>query len=222
MNVYDRLIKLVFSGQFAPGDKLVERDLAQELGVSRIPVRESLSKMVAQGLLLGGEKWQGVRMRTYTPEEIHELYDYRELLEGGAARVAATAATETDLARLHAICEQGQAEVGSYGSTRWAQLDHQFHAAVAEASHNQRIIQALTLLLTECHYAFYLYPAHRGRLTLSHDEALVHMQSVVNDHRALVELIRARDAEGAEQRARADMRKSKRRVTRALIIRDLE
>jgi DNA-binding GntR family transcriptional regulator len=221
-NVYDRLMKLIFSGQFAPGRKLVERDLAQELGVSRIPVRESLSKMVAQGLLLGGEKWQGVRLRTYTPEEISQLYDYREFLEGAAARTAASALSDADLVRLQLICEEGQAEVGNYGSARWAELDHHFHAAIAEASHNDRIARALTLLLTECHYAFYLYPAHRGRIAPSRDDARAHMQSIVDDHRALVELIRAGDAEGAEQRARADMRKSKRRVTRALIVRDLE
>lgn len=220
--VYDRLTQLIFSGRFAPGQKLIERDLASELGVSRIPVRESLGRMVAQGLLLGGEKWQGVRMRTYTADEIHQLYEFREMLEGGAARAAAERATATDLERLEMICAEEEPEVGHYGSPRWAELDHHFHATLAEASHNERIAHSLTLLLTECHYVFYLYPAQCGRQwTPSPQEAAAHMQSVLEDHRMLLSLIRSRDGAAAEQKARADMRKSAQRATRALIARDL-
>jgi len=221
-STYDRLVKIVFSGQVAPGTKLVERDLAQELGVSRIPVRESLAKMVAQGLLVGGEKWQGARVRTYTSDEIRQLYEYREMLEGGAARSAAQAATTADLERLEMICEQGESEIGSYGSKRWAQLDHHFHVAVAEASHNERFVHSLKLLLTECFYVFYLYPARQGRPSPSKQDAQAHMQSVVEDHRELLNWIHAGDADGAEHKARTDMRKSGQRATRALIALDLQ
>lgn len=221
-SVYDRLVKFVFSGQVAPGTKLVERDLARKLGVSRIPVRESLAKLVAQGLLVGGEKWQGARVRNYTHDELRQLYEYREMLEGGAARAAARAVTDADVARLDEICDQAQSEVGRYGSERWAGLDFRFHVALAEAGRNDRLLHGLRLLLTECYYVFYLYPGRRRRPKPSPEEAAAHMQSVVDDHRALVALVRSGDADGAERRARADMHKSGLRAIRLVMALDLQ
>ena len=222
--MYERVVKMVFSGRLVPGERLLEQEFAAELGVSRIPVRETLAKLVGQGLLVGGEKGQGVRMRDYSPDEVHQLYDFRAILEGGAACAAARSATRTDLARLQMICDHAESEAGNYeyyGSERSAELDHRFHAALAEASHNERVSCSLKLLLTECHYLFYLYPPREGRPKPAPEDAITHMENVQRDHRALVELIRSGDADGAERKARADMLKSGERVNRALTKLDL-
>jgi len=196
-SVYDRLVELVFSGDYAPGSKLTERELADELQVSRIPVRESLAKMVAQGLLLGGGRREGVRLRKYMPDEIRQLYEFRQFLEAGAVRSATKYAKAADLDRLEAICQEMDQHVGEYGSNVWAQLDHAFHEALAQASHNKRAIQMLRLLLTECHYVFYLRPS-RQRREPSPEEALAWMQVVQQEHRQLIDHILAREAEEAE------------------------
>jgi DNA-binding GntR family transcriptional regulator len=218
--VYDRILRKVFSGETPPGSKLVERQLAAELGVSRVPVRETLTKLVAQGVLVGGPG-QGVRVRRYSTDEVCQLYQFREMIEGGTARAAANAASESDLVRLEMICQQMREEVGSYGSVRWADLDHKFHEAIADASRNERFIQTLRTLLAESHYVFYLHPARHGRPKPSAEEARAFMESVVHDHEALLELIRQRDGDGAERKVRQDMRKSAERATRALIENDL-
>ena len=145
--VYDRVIEYLFSGDKPPGSKVVEQELADELGVSRIPIRESLGKLVGQGLLVGEKGGRGVRMREYSIEEIRQLYEARGTIEGGIARAATRAATETDIARLQIICEQAESEIGHYGSKRWAELDHAFHAALADASHNERLAHQLKLML---------------------------------------------------------------------------
>ena len=220
--VYERLLKWVFSGNVAPGAKLVERDMATELGVSRIPVRESVREMVAQGLLVGGDKWQGVRTRRYNPDEIRQLTEFREIFEGGAAQSAARHATEIDVARMEMICNEAESEVGNYGSERWAQLDHHFHAAMAEASHNERLIHAVRHLLAECHYVFYVRPASVRRREPSGEEATAHMARVVEDHRALIEAIRAHDVERAGKIARAHMRAIGRKAAQDIIASDLE
>ena len=91
--IYDRVVDMIFCGRFAPGAKLVEEELAAALGVSRVPVRETLAKLVGQGLLGGGGKGQGVA-REYTVEEVRQ-YEYREALEGRRA-AAERGATATD------------------------------------------------------------------------------------------------------------------------------
>ena len=220
--VYQRLLKWVFSGNVTPGAKLVERSLASELGVSRIPVRESVREMVAQGLLVGGEKWEGVRTRHYDPEEIRQLTEFREIFEGGAAGAAARHATDVDLARMEMICREADAEVGNYGSQRWAQLDHHFHAAMADASHNQRVIHCLRHLLAECHYVFYIHPGRVRRRQPSAEEAAAHMARVVEDHRAMIEAIGARDPQRASRLARAHMRVCGRQAAEEIIASDLD
>ena len=216
-SVYDRLLKLVFSEDSRPGEKLVERNLASELGVSRIPVRESVREMVAQGLLVGGEKWEGVRTRRYTPDDIRQLSEFREIFDGGAARVAALHATEMDLAQLDMICKEAEGEVGNYGSERWTQLDHSFHAAVADASHNQRLIHFMKFMLAESHYAFYVRPRHVRRNVPSQEEVVAHMERVIKDHRALVEMIRKKNPDSAEKIARAHIWTSGQQAAQDLI-----
>jgi DNA-binding GntR family transcriptional regulator len=204
-SVYDRILKLVFSGKVPPGERLAERWLAEELGVSRIPVRECVRKMLAEGLLVGGEKWEGASTRSYTPSEVRQLSEYRRIMEGGAARLAAQRANGEDLDRLDSICRQAEKEVGNYGSPCWAQLDHQFHAALAQASHNERLIKTMQHLLAECHYVFYVRPSLKRSLKPTDDEAVALMTRVAKDHSEIVDCIRNVDAEGAERLARAHL-----------------
>ena len=221
-SVYDRLLKIVFSADATPGEKLVERNLASELGVSRIPVRESVREMVAQGLLVGGEKWEGVRTRRYTPDDIHQLSEFREIFDGGAARVAAQHATDVDVAQLEMICKEAEGEVGNYGSERWAHLDHRFHAAIADASHNQRLIHFMKFMLAESHYAFYVHPSRVRHTMPSKEEAVAHMGRVVKDHLSLAEMIREKNPDGAEKIARAHIWASGRQAAKDLIASRLE
>jgi len=197
-SLYDRLVELVFSGGYEPGAKLTERELADELQVSRIPVRESLAKMVAQGLLLGGGKREGVRMRKYMPDEIRQLYEFRQFLEVGAARAATKYAVAADIERLEAIAEEMDKHVGEYGSIAWAKLDQAFHEALVQASHNRRAIQALRSLLTECQYVFYLRPSRQRRQPTA-EEATAWMNQVQHEHHLLVEHLAAAEADGVEE-----------------------
>ncbi len=207
----DRLMKLVFSGRREPGSSLLEKDLATELGMSRTPIRETLSRLVGHGALVAGRRGDGVRLRDYSCEEVYQLYEFRGLLEGGAAAAAAKTATPADIERMRLLLDMQDSEakrVQFYPEQRWADLDYAFHVALAEASHNERITQSLRVLLAECHYLFYRGPSRR----LEGEESLAEMKRVAEDHHVLFDLVRAGDAEGAEARARADMRKSSRYV----------
>ena len=221
-SLYDRVVHhIFFSGEMAPRSKVIEKRLAEQLGVSRIPIRETLGKLTGQGLLVGEESGQGVRVRQYTPEEIRQLYELRELLEGGASAAAARAATDLDIRRMQMICEQSELlHPNEQDLKKWGDLDHAFHAALADASHNDRIARLLKLLLTECHYVFYYLPRIQGpKLTIEEEEA--HLREVKLDHRTLLDLIQSGKPEEAERRTREDMRKSSKRLTEAMLAMDI-
>ena len=214
--VYDRVVKMIFHGRYAPGDKLVEEQLATELGVSRVPIRETLSKLVGQGLLVGGNRGQGVRMRRYGMEEVRQLYEYREPLEGVAAAAAARRATSTDLTQMEMICDQAQGEIDTLSPERWPDLDYHFHMALAEASHNERIIGQMKLLLTECRYLFFIHP-HPSQRKATLEEGVAQLRDSHEDHMQLLELVRSQAPEEAERKERADMRKSADRFARLIV-----
>jgi DNA-binding GntR family transcriptional regulator len=217
--LYRRLVKHVFSGELSPGEKVVERQLAEQLGVSRIPVRESLRKMVGQGLLTSGADGGEIRMREYSPEDVRQLYEFRVSLEVCAARAASRAATDTDVARMRLICDETDLVIeAEEPRQRWGELDHAFHEALAEASHNERISHSLKNLLTECHYLFYVFPAKAKRKQETPAQTAAHMREVLEgEHRALLKLIDNRDAEGAEELARETIRLSGQRLIEAMI-----
>jgi DNA-binding GntR family transcriptional regulator len=214
--VYERLLKLVFSGDRPPGERLIERQLAEELGVSRIPVRESIREMLAQGLLVGGEKWEGACTRFYTPDEIRQLSEYRQILEGGAARLAARRANIEDLNRLDEICQLAQDNISNFSWSLHDRLDHRFHDALATASHNERLIRIMQHLLTECHYVFYVLPSSRLKMKMP-EEISAHIVRVWEDHRTILDLIRKADARNAERVAVAHLQVTGRQSARDFV-----
>jgi DNA-binding GntR family transcriptional regulator len=195
---------------------LIERELAEELGVSRIPVRESIREMLAQGLLVGGDKWAGACTRFYTPDEIRQLIEYRQILEGGAAQFAARHANREDLKRLEEICRQAQENMSAFKWSLHGQLDHQFHDALAAASHNERLIRTMQHLLTECHYVFYILPSSRLKVKTP-EEISAHIVRVWEDHRTIVDLIRSADAKKAERVAIAHLQVTGRQSARNFV-----
>ncbi len=205
-DTYDRVLEMIGTGKFLPGAQLTEEGIAADLGVSRAPVRQALAKLVGQGVLVGGGRGQGVRMREYTAEEARQLYEYREALEGIAASAAARQATPIDLARLESICAAEAAELPEPDPQRWAELDSMFHTAVGTASHNDRVAAQMKLLIDECRVLFFLLPQ------LPHGIMAIDLGGVVANHQRLLGLIRARDPAAAEEEARRVMRESSKRA----------
>lgn len=221
-DVGEKLSSLIFSGEYESGSNLVERTLAARLGVSRIPMREALFSLVAQGTLEGGRKGEGVRIRRYTVEEIRQLYDYRAVIEGGISRLAATSASKADILRLELICDGMEALLKEDDFERWSSLDVKFHEALAEASRNDRFERSLKSLLRECFYVFYILSRRRSRHELSSEEFTSHKRQALEDHRVIVESLKSNDPEAAEARSRLHLLRSADRVIRTSIETDLE
>lgn len=89
----------IIAGSLRPGDRLVERELAERFGVSRVPVREAIRALVAEGFV-HFETPRRTVVRRLTPHDVKELFELREALEVYAAGLAASRATPQDLAEV--------------------------------------------------------------------------------------------------------------------------
>ncbi|WP_435736364.1 GntR family transcriptional regulator [Cellulosimicrobium sp. PMB13] len=188
----------IVDGARAPGSRLVERDLAGELGVSRVPVREALRVLVAEGLVTPRPRTWAV-VRTFTDDDVEHLLEVRSALEQLAARRAAERHDPVALAALDAALarQAGAASRGDATAARRAAAD--FHEVLLAAAGNPMLseISAVT--------------ASRVRWLLGQHEDLVEM---VDEHCALLDAVRARDADEAAERAVAHLRTSREAAAR--------
>ncbi|MEY2877846.1 MAG: putative L-lactate dehydrogenase operon regulatory protein [Verrucomicrobiota bacterium] len=218
-----KLVRLIFSDAFLPGERLVERDLAAKLKLSRVPVREGLHKLVSKGILLKDEVNRGLRLRDYGPAEVAHLHEYREAIELAAARAACHQRAAADLARLEKICAAMDREAPDAPSPRWLELDWHFHQAIIEASGNERFVNDFDLLMIECNYVFYRLPATRITAKSSDDPLLATLvHGVVEAHRAIVRLVAARDTNGVVEAMRQHLAGLSNRVHRDVVKGQLE
>lgn len=134
-SVYEALVELVIGGRLTPGQHLVETDLARQLRVSRQPVREALHRLEAEGWV-DLRPNQGAFVHVPTDHEVDELLDARELLEVETARLAAQSATAQQVARLRALCAEGEDAVRTGDTARFVALNNEFHAALAGIAGN--------------------------------------------------------------------------------------
>jgi DNA-binding GntR family transcriptional regulator len=134
-SVYDALIDLIVGGELPPGQHLVETDLAQQLGVSRQPIREALHRMEAEGWV-DLRPSQGAFVHVPTHSEIDELLDVRALLAAETARLAAKAPSAAQVARLREIVQQGQEASEADDFSAAVTANSFFHAEVAAIGSN--------------------------------------------------------------------------------------
>ncbi len=212
-----RVLQILFSGELLPGSKITERDLARDLGMSRVPVREVISRLIARGILVRGDKNRSVRTRNYSADDIFQLYELREALEVASGRSACRNATQAELLKMEMICDQMEAEIGHYGSAAWANLDRMFHQTMVAASHNLRLVESFELLIEECHYVFYLHPARKVRPNPGEEWIQKHMSEVIANHRTIVECIRKGDPDVVQDQIRFQMKRAATSATRSIV-----
>ena len=182
---YDKLTQAIMTGELAPGQPLVETALAEWCEVSRTPIREALTRLEQDGLVVRGER--GLMVRERSPEEILDLYETRIVLEAMASRVAATRRSYLDLITMRRIADRLQA-MDTGDELAMAAGNREFHQSVWRASHND----ALSDLLHRLDMHVSRYPSttlsQPGRWAEANEE-----------HQAIIEAIDAQDAELAHE-----------------------
>ncbi|MBF8184416.1 GntR family transcriptional regulator [Nonomuraea sp. K274] len=140
LDVYKRLRQEIVTGQLRPNQPIVEADVAQRLGMSRTPVRESLQRLAMDGLVVSQRRrWV---VYEHSAEEVRHIYEVRAALEGEAAKLACERITERDLARLKELEPQATSFHMVARDERVA-INDQFHRHIAESAHNPRLADML-------------------------------------------------------------------------------
>ncbi|MGQ9482645.1 GntR family transcriptional regulator [Chloroflexus sp.] len=150
--VYRRLRRLLIEGHYPPGSRLIEERLAQDLGVSRTPVRQALVRAAAEGLVQIFPN-RGAVARSFTVDDLIEMYDLRALLEGHAAYLAARRITAEQLARMEMAATALEQSLSLTFERRQDEVhflvEHNaiFHQTIAETAGNQRLIVMLNQIV---------------------------------------------------------------------------
>jgi DNA-binding GntR family transcriptional regulator len=143
--IYDALHRQIIAGKYAPGDWLRQEEIAGRMGVSMTPVREALDLLVAKGI---AERvpYRGVRVREMSEKDVVDAYGMRLFLEAMIARETALNITPGQIANLETIMSEMDRHVELSEMPQERQLSREFHAAIAEASGNNLLIQLYAIV----------------------------------------------------------------------------
>lgn len=142
-DAYTLILEAIEAGLYKPGDRLVENELAERLGVSRTPVREALQRLETQAMLT--RDGRSLIVATLDHNQLAELYAVRSELEGLAARLAARQATPEEVRVLQSMVAEDRALLG--GDPRaLSRANKRFHKQIHLASHNRFLVQQLDLV----------------------------------------------------------------------------
>jgi DNA-binding GntR family transcriptional regulator len=191
VRAYEIIRERITTLEMAPGSVINEQQLAAEMNLATVPVREALKLLVHDSLVVITPR-HGLYVAGLNVPDLEQLSEMRLALESLSARLAAQRATEDDIVVLEALrLEQARipAEDGTAGSSRKLfEVDHRFHQAITRASHNKYLAGGLERLFGLSQRLWYLALPQLGFLP-----------SAVEKHLDLVDAIKAQDAGQAER-----------------------
>ncbi|WP_438956724.1 GntR family transcriptional regulator [Cognatiyoonia sp.] len=181
-DAYDLILEAIDEHIYVPGDRLVESELAERLGVSRTPVREALQRLETQSILTRDGRSLIVASLDHT--QLSELYVVRGELEGLAARLAARHATPEEVRVLRDMLDADKALINDPDAM--SRANRRFHKQIHLASHNRFLVQQLDLV-------------HRSMALLASTSIRADGRGIdtLNEHEAIVTAIEKGDGQAA-------------------------
>lgn len=171
------------TGELRPGDQIVQESLADRYGVSRVPLREALKTLEAEGLV-EHHPHRGYFLVEMSVDDLAEVYSLRELLEAEALRQAVPLLSDVDIEVISEILDEVESAARAADVVSMAEANRRFHFAIFDAAGMPRLSRLLRQLweATDAYRALYYEdPGNRDR--------------VQHEHRAMIAALRARDAQ---------------------------
>jgi DNA-binding GntR family transcriptional regulator len=183
---------LIFNGTYQPGERLKEGDLSRALGISRGPVREAIQSLANEGLVKLAPQ-RGAFVSTFDLEEIRELYEVREALEGLAARLAAEKSVDEDIEGLFEFLKATGHALENDSALYPRDLD--FHQQICRLAGNGKLLDHVSQIHAQLQLARSRSSSKPGRARRAYEE-----------HLKIYEAIKSRDLEEAERAMKAHLR----------------
>lgn len=182
---YQAVRARILSGELRPGVEFSELELADQMSMSKTPVREALGRLAAEGLIEAFPR-RGYRVTPVTVKDINDLFAIRAMTEGTAAAMAAMNLTGEDFDRLEGLAEARYEPSEGESVQSFVKANREFHIAIAEGANNSRLLAMVAAHLDECTRLFYLGARSRD----------VNPETS-KDHRRIVDVLRRRDPDQA-------------------------
>jgi DNA-binding GntR family transcriptional regulator len=163
-HVADSVRRVILSGRFKPGERLVEHELASELNVSRAPVRDALRLLAKEGLVTLIPH-RGAIVTTISAHMVIDAFSVRAVLEGMAARLAISRLTAVDIARLDAVIREMELTGKIGDAARLVEQDIEFHRLLTATCQRPVLLEALAAISNKTYLLIaatrYAYPLDR-------------------------------------------------------------
>jgi DNA-binding GntR family transcriptional regulator len=177
----------IINGVLKPRERLMEIQLADELGVSRTPIREAFRKLELEGFIVMVPR-KGAYVADISFKDIADVFEIRAALEGLASALAAERITDEELEEMERLLVEKAEAIGNNDMERLVEVDTKFHEAIYRASRNQRLFTIINNLREQIQRFRTQSLSYPGRMKQSLDE-----------HRSIVEAIQSRDTALARQ-----------------------
>ncbi|WP_102026597.1 GntR family transcriptional regulator [Salirhabdus sp. Marseille-P4669] len=187
-----------------PGSALLEREISEAFDMSRTPVREALVRLETEGLLELVPR-RGFIVEPIEKEDLKEIYEIAESLEGLAVEMATKKVGQAELHELETIVVKQEEALSKHDLYRWAVLDDQFHSLLIDFSKSNRLRTVIDI------HSDQLY---RARLyTINHRPILYRS---IDEHKAIIACMKAKDSKAARVVMESHRRRAQQEIIRAL------
>jgi DNA-binding GntR family transcriptional regulator len=187
--VFESLREAIINQQLEPGERMMEIQMAEEMGVSRTPVREAIRKLELEGLVVMVPR-KGAYVAGLSLKDVADVFEIRRALEGLAAELAVDRITDDELEKLERYLVKIGEEIERGDLNKVVETDTDFHTLLYQASRNQRLSQIINNLREQIQRFRATSLSQPGR-----------MKEAVEEHRKIVEAISSRDGETARRLA---------------------
>ena len=207
--VADRIREAIWSGAYAPGDRLVERRLAHEFGISHIPLREALARLTEEGLVERLPR-RGARVASLTPRMLEEVSSLRVVLEQFVVRRLEGRFTPEAHAELQLIVDRMTEAAEAHDLVRVHETDQRFHQRLWELTDHTLLVEVAAQMRSRTSH-FYRAAA----ASLGPDEVRRHADS----HQQLLDVIASGNRRAAERAMKDHVEQAAQRITDARLTR---
>lgn len=202
--VFNTLRKAILTGELKPGERLMEIHLANQLGVSRTPIREAIRKLELEGLVIMIPR-RGAEVAQITEKSLKDVLEVRRALDALCAELACDRITTGEIERLKSACEKFEKETLTGDATTMAEADVELHDIIVEATGNKRLVQLINNLSEQM---------YRYRFEYIKDEN--QHNRLVEEHRMIYESIVHRDKEAAARAAKVHIDNQEKSIIRQI------